>query len=81
MLISNSSEMVRVQCAFVDTPEVERICQYIADQAYAQGAYILPEPRVGGNDEENSGNHGSLSERDPLFEEVARLVVSSNQAS
>ncbi len=81
MLISNSSEMVRVQCAFVDTPEVERICQYIADQAYAQGAYILPEPRVGGNDEDNGGGHGSLSERDPLFEEVARLVVSSNQAS
>lgn len=81
MLISNSSEMVRVQCAFVDTPEVERICQYIADQAYAQGAYILPEPRVGGNDEDNGGGHGSLSERDPLFEEIARLVVSSNQAS
>lgn len=81
MLISNSSEMVRVQCAFVDTPEVERICQYISDQAYAQGAYILPEPRVGGNDEENGGGHGSLSERDPLFEEIARLVVASNQAS
>lgn len=48
MLISNNGEMTRVQCAFVDTPEVEEICDYISRQPYPQGPYILPEPQVNG---------------------------------
>ncbi len=44
MLISNNSEMVRVQCAFIDTPEVEAICEYISRQPFNAGPYILPEP-------------------------------------
>lgn len=80
MLVSNSSDMQRVQCAFVDTPEVEAICAYIADQPYAQGPYILPEPRISTDDEGGGSGHG-IADRDPLFEEVARLVVTSNSAS
>lgn len=81
MLVSNSAPMVRVQCAFIDTPEVEKICDHIANQPYAQGAYILPEPVSAKGDGDSDGSPGSLSERDPLFEEVARLIVHSNNAS
>lgn len=81
MLISSSSEMVRVQCAFIDTPEVELICDYINRQPYGQGAYILPEPTIGegGDDDMKGGN--TFGEVDPLFKEIARLVVTSNVAS
>ena len=80
MLISNSAPMVRVQCAFIDTPEVEKICDHISLQPYTQGAYLLPEP-VNKGDMENEASGGFSSERDPLFEEAARLVVLSNNAS
>lgn len=80
MLIFNNSEMVRVQCAFIDTPEVEDICDYIEKQPYAPGPYILPEPQMS-NGEENGSGSQSFSERDPLFEEVAKRVVTSNTAS
>ena len=80
MLISNNSEMIRVQCAFIDTPEVEEICDYIERQPYGSGAYILPEPKL--SDSENETEYGSsVGDRDPLFEEVARLIVTSNTAS
>lgn len=83
MLVSNNGPMVRVQCAFIDTPEVEAICDYIERQPYGQGAYLLPEPvnagsGSGDNDSELGNNFG---DKDPLFEEVARLIVSSNTAS
>lgn len=80
MLVSNNSEMVRVQCAFVDTPEVEAICDYIEDQPYSQGVYILPEPIIGAEDD-NGSSYDSLNERDPLFEEVGRWIVNSRTAS
>ncbi|MCH5224342.1 MAG: DNA translocase FtsK [Muribaculaceae bacterium] len=82
MLVSNSAPMERVQCAFVDTPEVEKIADHIAAQPYQQGAYILPEPLTGkGDGDSDSGSGGSPQDRDPLFEEVARLVVHSNNFS
>ena len=84
MLVSNSAPMERVQCAFVDTPEVEKIAEHIASQPYQQGAYILPEPLNGKGDGEingGGGGDGGPTDRDPLFEEVARLVVTSNSAS
>lgn len=82
MLISNNGEMTRVQCAFVDTPEVEEICDYISRQPYPQGPYILPEPQVnGGGDVSESSEPLSSIKRDPLFEEVAREVVISGMAS
>lgn len=79
MLISFNSEMTRVQCAFIDTPEVEAICSYINRQPYGQGAYILPEPIVSSSDTSADNDFGG--ERDPLFEEIARTVVNSNTAS
>ena len=82
MLVSNSAPLERVQCAFIDTPEVEKICEHIAAQPYAQGAYILPEPANAKSEIDGEGGGGSSStDRDPLFEEVARLVVHSNNAS
>lgn len=82
MLISNNSEMVRVQCAFIDTPEVEAICDYVAKQPYAQGPYILPEPQLAAGDDAAGGaGEFNSKDRDPLFEEVARMVVSKGQAS
>lgn len=80
MLIFNNSEMVRVQCAFIDTPEVEALCDYVAKQPYPTGPYMLPEP-VMADQGESRGGEFAPRERDPLFEEVARMVVSKNQAS
>ena len=72
MLISSGSTMTRVQCAFMDTPEVERLCKYIGDQRGFLTAFPLPE--VEGDDE--GGLSGpDLSEKDELFDESARLVV------
>ena len=71
--------MVRVQCAFVDTPEVEAITQYIANQQGYPDAYLLPEYHA-----ESDGSAATeipLGERDPLFAEAARLVVSTQQGS
>lgn len=81
MLISNNALMVRVQCAFIDTPEVEAICDYIERQPYGQGAYMLPEPVSGGAGESDSEPANIFGDKDPLFDEVARLIVSSNTAS
>lgn len=81
MLVSNSAPMERVQCAFIDTPEVELVAEHIAKQPYQQGAYLLPEPLNSKSDGEGAGDGIGPAERDPLFEEVARLVVHSNNAS
>ncbi|MDY4845979.1 MAG: DNA translocase FtsK, partial [Parabacteroides sp.] len=84
MLISVAgAEMVRVQCAFVDTPEVERIVDHIGEQVAFATAYMLPDyiPENGGNGDGGMGGPVDLSERDPLFEEAARLVVIQQQGS
>lgn len=81
MLISNNSEMIRVQCAFIDTPEVEKICAHVASQPGFEGPYILPEPPVSGDGNSSSGDGDFSGAIDPLFEECARLVVTSNTAS
>lgn len=80
MLIFNNSEMIRVQCAFIDTPEVENINDYISRQPYQPGPYLLPEPKLPAADGEEAGSM-HVTQLDPLFEEVARRVVSSNVAS
>lgn len=79
MLISCNGGLTRVQCAFVDTPEVENICQYIGSQQAYPTAYLLPE-YVSDN---NGGNNNmvDLKERDPFFEEAARLIVANQQGS
>ena len=81
MLISNNAPMVRVQCAFIDTPEVEAICDYIGRQPYGQGAYRLPEPVNTGTGDSDGELGNNFGDKDPLFDEVARLIVSSNTAS
>lgn len=81
MLIGNNSDLVRVQCAFVDTPEVEEICSYISKQPFNSGPYILPEPQLP-VDGEGPGNGSSVGgDIDPLFEEVGSLVVTSGMGS
>ena len=78
MLFSQGSDLVRLQCAFVDTPEVEDICDFIGNQQAYPMAYQLPE-FVG---EEGSGvGEIDPKDRDVLFEDAARLVVASQQGS
>lgn len=81
MLLSQGSDLIRLQCAFVDTPEVERITDYIGEQRAYPEAYKLPEYK--GADED--GNVGidilDPSERDALFEDAARLIVQTQQGS
>ena len=80
MLIFNNSEMVRVQCAFIDTPEVEKICDYVERQPYPTGVYMLPDP-PSENGDGGAGDGGPITDRDQLFAEVARAVVRTGRAS
>ncbi len=72
MLISANSDITRVQCAFVDTPEVEKICSFISEQRGYPTAYLLPEYN---DDEEGGPGEVDLGNKDEMFEDVARLVV------
>ena len=79
MLFSQGANLVRVQCAFVDTPEVEEISRYIGTQRGYESAFALPEVfSATGDDKMDSLD---LNERDPLFDEAARLIVVQNQGS
>ncbi|KAI9550115.1 putative D translocase FtsK-like [Daphnia sinensis] len=79
MLLSHGSEMTRIQCAFLDTPEVEAICEWIGEQKGYSDAYLLPE--FVGEDGEGSLSGVDLSDRDALFDEAARLIVMHQQGS
>lgn len=80
LLFSQGNDMTRVQCAFVDTPEVELIASFIGEQAGYPTAFLLPE-YVGENDGEKAPGAVDLSDRDPLFDEAARLIVIQQQGS
>lgn len=80
MLISVGSEMTRVQCAFVDTPEIDALTHFIASQQSYPSAFALPE-YVPENEGGGSMAETDLGIKDPLFEEAARLVVNSQQGS
>lgn len=80
MLFLNGNEPVRVQCAFVDTPEVERINQFIAQQQGYITPFELPEPDLG-DGEMGSANEVDMQHLDPLFEDTARLIVASQSGS
>ena len=80
MLFLNGNEPVRVQCAFVDTPEVERINQFIAQQQGYVTPFELPEPDLG-DGEIGSSNDVDMQHLDPLFEDTARLIVASQSGS
>ncbi len=79
MLISETGKISRVQCAFIDTPEVELLVDHISAQQGYSEPYELPEPEVA----EKAGAGGSLNanEKDELFEEAARLIVRHQQGS
>lgn len=83
MLILNNSELVRVQCAFVDTDEVKSICEHISEQPYpADSPYILPEPTVTAEGSADLGGSAGLSgDKDPLYDEIRSYVIMSGVAS
>lgn len=82
MLINDGKEMRRIQCAFIDTPETERIVDHISRQPYPTEPYLLPEPPATEGAAGGAGSGGGgATERDPLFEEVARHVVQMQQGS
>jgi S-DNA-T family DNA segregation ATPase FtsK/SpoIIIE len=78
MLVSYNGEITRLQCAFVDTPEVDRVCNFIAEQKGYPEAFILPE-YIDDKDLEASGF--DAGERDSLFEDAAKLIVSAQVGS
>jgi S-DNA-T family DNA segregation ATPase FtsK/SpoIIIE len=78
MLISTGSDLKRLQCGFVDTPEVEDICQFIGEQRAYPEALILPEYVGEGAD---SNGDFDMNEIDPMFADAARIVVINQQGS
>ena len=79
MLFYQGKDMIRVQCAFMDTPETEAIVEYIAQQESTGSAYELPEYIPEG--EENGAKGFNPNEKDSLFDEVARMVVQTQVGS
>ena len=79
MLMSTGSDLIRLQCAFIDTPEVEKLTSYIGSQRGYSDALHLPEFK----DEENDTKSGDVdpSERDELFEDAALIIVQTQQGS
>ena len=78
MLYTQGNDLTRIQCAFVDTPEVERIASYIGGQRGYVDAHILPE-YIG--EEKKSSIDIDISERDSLFKEAAEVIVTAQQGS
>lgn len=78
MLVSYNGELVRLQCAFVDTPEVDKIVEFIGDQRGYPQAFLLPEYV---DEKEMEGKDFDLGDKDPLFEDAARLIVASQVGS
>ncbi len=78
LLYSNGNDVVRVQCAFIDTPEVEKITEFIGSQKAYATAYLLPE-FVG--EESGINLDFDISERDSLFREAAEIIVNAQQGS
>ncbi len=80
MLLSTGNELIRIQCAFVDTPEVEQICEFIGEQRGYPDAHPLPEY----NDPKGQGggdNDIDIDDRDEKFEEAAKIIVLHQQGS
>ncbi|MDP2412974.1 DNA translocase FtsK [Daejeonella sp.] len=79
MLLSTGSDLIRIQCAFVDTPEVEKVSEFIGSQRGYPSAWMLPEYLDENAD--SSAKDFDASDRDPMFEEAARLIVMHQQGS
>jgi S-DNA-T family DNA segregation ATPase FtsK/SpoIIIE len=78
MLLSSGSDIIRLQCPFVDTPEIEKVVDYIGLQRGYETAYMLPEYE---GDDESGAASVDLSDRDALFEDAAKLIVMHQQGS
>jgi S-DNA-T family DNA segregation ATPase FtsK/SpoIIIE len=78
MLYTSGNEITRIQCAFVDTPEVERITEFIGGQKAYPEAYLLPE-YVG--EESGTSLDNNIEDRDKLFREAAEIIVTAQQGS
>ncbi|WP_306550093.1 DNA translocase FtsK [Daejeonella sp.] len=79
MLLSTGSDLIRIQCAFVDTPEVERVSEFIGSQRGYPSAWMLPE--YIDENADSSIKEFDASDRDPMFEEAARMIVLHQQGS
>ena len=79
LLFSNGNDLVRVQCAFVDTPEVEKIVDYIGAQKAYASAYLLPD--YVGEDGSSVNLEFDISERDSMFRDAAEIIVTAQQGS
>jgi S-DNA-T family DNA segregation ATPase FtsK/SpoIIIE len=79
MLLSTGNDLVRIQCAFVDTPEVEKITDFIGGQRAYPTAFLLPE--YVGEDGSDGKEEIDLTERDKMFDDAAKLVVQFQQGS
>ncbi|MBN1650470.1 MAG: DNA translocase FtsK [Bacteroidales bacterium] len=78
MLMSSGSDIIRLQCAFIDTPEIDKITDFIGSQRAYPTAYLLPECE---DDESEMSASVSADERDELFEDAARVIVLAQQGS
>jgi len=79
MLLSTGSDLIRLQCPFVDTPEVDRITEFIGNQRAYPSAFELPEYIDEKSLDED--DFGDASERDPMFDEAAHIIVQHQQGS
>lgn len=79
MLLSMGSDMIRLQCAFVDTDEIDEVCDFIGNQRGYPSAYHLPE--YSGDDDAEERDDIDLADRDPMFDDAARVIVASQQGS
>ena len=79
MLLSTGNDLIRIQCAFVDTPEAEKITEFIGSQRAYPSAFLLPE--YVGEDGSDGKEEIDLSERDKMFDDAAKLVVQFQQGS
>ena len=77
MLLSNGSEIIRLQCAFIDTPEVDALCDFVAEQKGYDTPYLLPEADT----DEKDNKAVDMSKLDNMFADAARLMVSHQQGS
>ncbi|NEU68744.1 FtsK/SpoIIIE family DNA translocase [Spirosoma agri] len=80
MLLSSNSDIIRLQCPFVDTNEIEDLCDFVGNQRGYDDAYVLPE-FVGDDGGQSDDKDIDLDNRDPMFDEAARLIVIHQQGS
>ena len=80
MLLSSNSDIVRLQCPFVDTNEIEDLCEFVGNQRGYDDAYALPE-FIGDDGGQSDDKDVDLDNRDPMFDEAARLIVIHQQGS